>query len=224
MATNWTAGYNCILQEHTLSPPLSKLSTHADAASKVLPADPLGQPTTLGILSTKWINKPCQPVLWIRSPRSCNIRWVRGRNRTVGVKWEHNRASWQQQCVRLIHLSIPVPLWEEWYIIWSYTLNSWLYELYTNNAIMCEAIFHLKTSFKAHKLAWFFFSPTKTASSSGVLNRQKTWTYWSKFTKTNGGMEHLSYEERLRARAVQWGEQKTPGRSYSTLSALLRVL
>lgn len=39
-------------EAHSL-PSTSKLSTHADAASKAVPADPLGQPTTFGILSTK---------------------------------------------------------------------------------------------------------------------------------------------------------------------------
>jgi len=31
------------------------------------------------------------------------------------------------------------------------------------------------------------------------------------------GLEHLSYEERLRAGAVQPGEEKVPGRPYSSL-------
>ena len=37
-------------------------------------------------------------------------------------------------------------------------------------------------------------------------------------TKMIQGMEHLSYEDRLRARAVQPGEEKALGRSGSSLS------
>lgn len=155
-------------------------------------------------------------MLWIRLPTSCSISWVRGRNRKGLLKWEHNRPLWQQQCVRLIHLSTPAPLWEEQYT-WRYTLNSWLYELYMNNATMCEAIFHLKTRVSKH-MNWpgGFFPPTETVCSSRDHSRQKTWSCRSKVMNTTGGMEHLSYEERLRARAALWGEQKTSGRSYST--------
>ena len=49
-----------IFFRNTLSPPPPKLSTHAYAACRVVPADPLGQPTTLEISSTK-INKQALP-------------------------------------------------------------------------------------------------------------------------------------------------------------------
>lgn len=185
MASNWTAGCNCILQEHSLPSTSQTFHTCLCSLQSCACWPPWSAHYTWNLIYK--INK--LPAQCSESDHQVAATPAKLEQETGKVpKWEHNSLLQQQHCVRLIHLSIRAPLWEERYLTRSYTLNSWLYELYTYNAIMCENIFHLYKSFKAHELVWFFFFSTETASSFGVLSTGKTRTSWSKVTKTTGGM------------------------------------
>jgi len=62
--------------------------------------------------------------------------------------------------------------------------------------------------------------PWSPASSSGALSTGKIWTVGvgpENATKMIRELEHLCYEERLRAGVVQPGEEKAVGRPYSSL-------